>query len=358
MFLLPPTLCSIVMLIYNLYLRKLRYTHIFIYQSERAWAHAMHMKSLGADGTESSSRAVRDHIRSRLAKAASHARALQELCSDPASQASGVDIVEVTAYASSLAGTLVFEKRHWDEALRELAVSRACYDALLGTGAGGSDKKSFADVYKEFLTGTVDPSIRYAAYQLGIPRTTDIAVLVKQFFPHEAGNEDLVKRLNELYPSVLSDGGESEAVEGVEQTVVVNSVNWRGRVAPVEVGDIAVALGAAQKTEQELRKAMEGKKAGSKRSADDFDGVLLAWQECVDETKKAIDKARGEGVGGADPRLQKLQLIYTYVNYGLIGWRIGRNRVMAEDIEASLKEEGIGGQGRELVALYDAILQV
>ena len=316
------------------------------------------MKSLGADGTDTSSRAVRDHIRSRLAKATLHASALRMLCSDPASQASGVDIVEITAYASSLAGTLAFEKRHWDEALRELVVSRACYDALLGAGTGRSDKKSFGDIYKEFLTGTVDPSIRYAAYQLGIPRTTDISVLVKQFFPHEEGNEDLVERLNELHPGVLSDEGDSKAMEGVENAAVINSVNWRGRVAPVEVGDIAVALGAAQKTEQELRKTMEGKKAGSKRSADDFDEVLLAWQECVDETKKAIDKARGEGVGGADPRLQKLQLIYTYVNYGLIGWRIGRNRVMAEDIESSLREEGMGGQGRELVALYDAILQV
>lgn len=319
------------------------------------------MKSLGADGTDTSSRAVREHIRSRLAKAASHAGALRELCSDPASQASEVDIVEVAAYASSLAGTLVFEKRHWDEALRELAVSRACYDALLGAGTGrGDNKKSFGDVYKEFLTGTVDPSIRYAAYQIGIPRATDISVLVKQFFPREAGNEDLVRRLNELHPGVLSDSDESEAMEGVERATVVNSVDWRGRVAPVEVGDIAVALGAAQKAEQELRKAMESKKVGSKRSADDFDEVLLAWQECVDETKKAIDKAHGEGVGGADPRLQKLQLVYTYVNYGLIGWRIGRNRVMAEDIESSLKEEGEGkgGQGRELVVLYDAILQV
>lgn len=322
----------------------------------------MHMKSFTADSSETSSREMKEHIRSRLAKATSYALQLRRLYSSPGSPASDVDVVEAAAYATSLSGALAFEKAHWEDALREFAVSRICYDALLV--GGGRDKSG--EVYKEFLTSTVDPSIRYAAYQMGIARTVDIGVLARQFFPKEGEGsvegEDLVERAKKLHSGIFGDGvaAPGDVMEGVEQTVVVNEVNWRGRTASVDDADIAVSLGEAKRSEEELRKILEGKKDKSKRTADDFDGVLAAWQDCVTETKKAIDKAHAEGVSGADLRLQKLQLIYTYVNYGLIGWRVGRNRLMAKEIEEGLKEaeEVQLGKLRELVVLYDAILQV
>ena len=337
-----------------------RYTRLLVYPSERAWAHAMHMKSFTADSPDTASRELRDHIRSRLVKAASYAKQLRQLYSAPGSNASDIDIIEAAAYATSLLGALAFEKGRWDDSLREFAVSRVCYDVLLTLGGRNGE------VYKEFLTSTVEPSIRYSAYQNGIARTVDIGVLARQFFPKGA-EKDLLERLKKVHPGVFGEergAAAGEAMEGVEQTLLVNEVDWRGRRASVEEMDIAVALGAAKRAEEELGGVMEGKRAGSgsggKRMAEDFDGVLAAWQECVDETKKAIDKAHGEGVSGADQRLQKLQLIYTYVNYGLIGWRVGRNRVMAEEIERGLSEaeEVQGGKVRELVVLYDAILQV
>ncbi|RPB19445.1 hypothetical protein L211DRAFT_636735 [Terfezia boudieri ATCC MYA-4762] len=332
------------------------YTRLLIYPSERAWAHAMHMKSFTADSPDTVSPELRGHIRSRLAKAASYAKQIRQLYSTPGSNASDVDIIEAAAYATSLLGALAFEKGHWDDALREFAVSRVCYDALLVSGGKNGE------VYKEFLTSTVEPSIRYSAYQNGISRTVDIGVLARQFFPKEAEKE-LVEGLKRVHSGVFGEAATGEAMEGVEQALLVTEVDWRGRRAPVEEADIAVALGVAKKAEEELGRVLDGKKAGSgsggKRTAEDFDGVLAAWQECVDETKKAIDKAHGEGVSGADPRLQNLQLIYTYVNYGLIGWRVGRNRIMAEEIEKGLREaeEVQGGKVKELVVLYDAILQ-
>ncbi|KAF8419654.1 hypothetical protein EV426DRAFT_538347 [Tirmania nivea] len=330
------------------------YTHLLVYPSERAWAHAMHMKSFTSDSPDTVSPELRNHIRSRFAKAASYAKQLRQLYATPESNASDVDIIEAAAYAMSLLGALAFEKGHWEDALREFAVSRMCYDALLVSGGKNGE------VYKEFLTSTVEPSIRYSAYQNGIARTVDIGVLARQFFPKEAEKE-LVERLKKVHSGAFEGAAVGEAMEGLEQASLVNEVHWRGRRALVEEMDIAVTLGAAKKAEEELGKVLEGKKAGSggKRAAEDFDRVLAAWQECVDESKKAVDKAYGEGVSGADPRLQKLQLIYTYVNYGLIGWRVGRNRVMAEEIERGLREaENVQcGKVRELVVLYDAILQ-
>ena len=229
------------------------------------------------------------------------------------------------------------------------------YDALIvaAAPAGG-------EIYKEFLTSTVEPSIRYAAYQMGIPRTTEIVQVARKFFPKDA-DEGLVERIGGLNPRAFGESAEGGAMDGMQQTPTITSANWRGRVAVIEDADIAVALGAAQKAEEGLRTLVSSRSSdGKKTTAEDFDGLLLAWQDCVDETKKTIDKAVSEGVSGADPKLQKLQLIFTYVNYKLISWRIGRNRLLAEGIEAGMKESNEVEQWRlkELIALYDAILQV
>jgi signal recognition particle subunit SRP68 len=77
----------------------------------------------------------------------------------------------------------------------------------------------------------------------------------------------------------------------------------------------------------------------------------------------------GEGVSQSDKRMQNLQVAWTAVNYTLIGWRIGRNRVLigpkdgAGELEvrvAHKQKESISkslGGFRERVALYDATLQ-
>lgn len=323
-----------------------RNAHLFIYSSERAWAHAMHMKSLITDDPESASRSIKDHIKSRLQKAHRHASQLRDLFSDLASKATDVDIVEATAYASSLAGAVAFEKAHWEDALREFAIARTSYDTL-----------SFAvksDIYKEFLTSTVDPSLRYAAYQLEIPRSVDTTGLAKQFFPQQ--DQALIETLKGLNPKVLG-GGDATEVEDGETAIVISSVNWRGRVAAIDEADIAVALGNAQKAETSLQAYMSGNPNQDQAAA--FDELLQAWQDSVDATKREIDRATADGVSTTDPKLQKLQLVFTYVNYNLISRRIGRNRVMVDAISrTNTKTEKKVNSLKELVVLYDAILQV
>jgi signal recognition particle subunit SRP68 len=101
----------------------------------------------------------------------------------------------------------------------------------------------------------------------------------------------------------------------------------------------------------------------------------------VDATRRAIDDHEKEGISETDPRMQDLRVTSLAVNYGLIGWRVGRNRVLiGDDDGAELKDaspkklkrsqksgtelvEKQEGNGRKLarlrerVVLYDAILQ-
>jgi signal recognition particle subunit SRP68 len=112
-----------------------------------------------------------------------------------------------------------------------------------------------------------------------------------------------------------------------------------------------------------------------------YDEVLTATQDAVDATKLAIDELREEGVGGGDSRMQSLQITRTAVNYEMVSWRIGRNRVLTGPHDGATEEYGSlrrkfrskAAQGteharelppsrklaklREKVALYDGILQ-
>jgi len=119
----------------------------------------------------------------------------------------------------------------------------------------------------------------------------------------------------------------------------------------------------------------------SKDRANAYDDILIASQDAVDATKQAIEELEKEGVDEGDARMQDLRVTSLAVNYDLISWRVGRNRVLigADDgltfppnppqkprrprkdgKEWTEREEPTGrklARLRERIALYDAILQ-
>ncbi|RPA95997.1 hypothetical protein L873DRAFT_1812095 [Choiromyces venosus 120613-1] len=329
-----------------------KFVHLYLYSSERAWAHAMQMKSLLADDTTAASASMKSHLVSRLHKAQSYAVQLCTLLEDPGSKATDHDILEANAYAASLRGSEAFEKSHWEDSIKAFAISKIIYSALLSSSKN--------EIYKDQLTSTVDPSIRYSAYQLQLPRNMDVATISRQHFPRK--NERVVKAVEALDAKVLSDPAAEAPEEGGAGVAAITSVTWRSRTAPVEDADISVALAAAQAAENSYYSLQKENPS----STEAFDGVLLAWQEAVDASKKAIDERTAEGVTMGDPKMQNLQLTWTVVNYSLICWRIARNRVMIEGIAQGGKRNKKGGEEvrvkklghlKEEVALYDAILQ-
>ena len=313
----------------------------------------MQMKSLLADDATAASAAMRSHLVSRLHKAQSYAVQLCALLGDPASGAVDNDVLEANAYAASLRGSEAFEKSHWEDSIKAFSISKIIYSALLSSSKN--------EIYKDQLTSTVDPSIRYSAYQLQLPRNMDVATISRQHFPRQ--DERIVKAVEALDAKALSDPA-AEALEEGGAGAVVTSVTWRSRTAPVEDADISVALTAAQAAELAYLPLQKDNPS----STEAFDGTLLAWQEVVDATKKTIDEQTAEGVSMGDPKMQNLQLIWTLVNYSLICWRIARNRVMVEGItQGGKRKNKRGGEEvrvkklghlKEEVALYDAILQV
>ena len=355
-----------------------RFTHLLLLTSERAWAHAMHMKAThSADsGAKGITGSTRDHIGSRLQKATIHAEKLVDLLKDQtASKASTEAILEARAYYVSLKGTLNFEKQHWDQCLHYHSEARLIYTTLAQSKAIKQE-----DVFRDLLNTTIDPSIRYAAYQLKLPRTTSINTIVSRYVPRN--DNEYIHEVLKINPTALDDPATAQKrtlTGNIEN--VPKFVQWRTRNVKLEDATTAQALAVVFSAEANLSAFLSANPdAASQVKASAYDEILVPSQDAVDATKTAIDELSAEGVPQSDPRMQALQITRTAVNYALVGWRIGRNRILCGPQDGALletdkrqlkltrkdgepkplQEESVGRKLtrlKEKVVLYDSVLQ-
>ncbi|EKG14014.1 hypothetical protein MPH_08756 [Macrophomina phaseolina MS6] len=363
--------------------------HLLIFTAERAWAHAMHMKSAHAEDNADKgiTGSTRKHIISRLHKAAHTSNELASLLADPSSGATSTDLLEAQAYLHSLSGAEEFEKQaegvhsdaaqppdqRWKQCLLHYSIARVIYNALLQT--------TRKDLYKEFLASTIDPSIRYAAYQSRLPRTVSVDQVARQTFP--AADGALVSSVENIYPNALKDEA-AAAGKGPDSTEQIpKTITWRSRTANIVDAAVGQALAAVTSAEARLSEflASATPETSPRDKAAAYDEVLIASQDASDATRHAIEELEKEGVNEGDSRMQDLRVTDLAVNYALIGWRVGRNRVLIGSDDGAVldtenikkpkkprkdgkewveKEEGTGrklARLRERNVLYDSIIQ-
>ena len=356
-----------------------RFVHLLLLTSERAWAHAMHMKAThSADsGVQGITGSTKRHINSRLHKASVCAGVLVDLLQyKEVSKASADTILEARAYYVSLRGTIYFEKQNWQDCLHEFSEARLIYTVL--TQSRGLKRE---DLFHELLNDTIEPSIRYAAYQIKLPRTTSIDSIVSRYVPRV--DNEFVKEIFERYPGSLDDpaDGQKKTVNGTTENVP-KTIQWRSRVVNLEDAATAQALAAVSAAVGNLSSFLSSNPdAAPQAKASAYDEVLIPSQDAVDATKTAIDELSVEGVSQSDRRMQALQITRTAVNYALVGWRVGRNRVLCGQMDGAIleaetlcqpkkfrkdsktkstQEQSTGrklNQLRERVVLYDATIQ-
>ncbi|PHH76773.1 hypothetical protein CDD80_1223 [Ophiocordyceps camponoti-rufipedis] len=292
------------------------YVHLLLLTSERAWAQAMSFKTAHAPGKKIPRRS-RSHIVSRLQRAVGAAQKLAEILS---SAAPVRDVLEAKAYAALLQGAMQFEKRAWQPCLQSYAVARSSYTALAATGN--------AELFKDLLSETIDPYIRYAAYQLKTPRTVPIPAIVAKAFPWN--DTALVDAINQVDSTVLAGAkAASGSDSSVAQDNTPKTLTWRSRQVQIEDAQISQAwasvLAAKSRLADDLARATDWE---PRKVAAAYDELLTATQDAVDAAKQAIDELKAEGVAQSDTRMQSLLIARTAVNYEMISWRIGRNRVL------------------------------
>jgi signal recognition particle subunit SRP68 len=273
---------------------------------------------------------TRSHIVSRFTKAAKYARILADIVREnTGSGTTAVDVAEAEAYAGYLTGLAELDKHSpsvpeadgsgvaesWRECLRNLAVSKIIYGSLW--------KSARKDCFKEILMSTIDPTIRFAAYRSNIPRTVAIGEVARRCFPRD--QEDLVSTVQDIDKDALDSAGEGMPMGGLPSTI-----SWRSRKANIVDASIGQALVSVSAAEQALANLMADgwrELSGEERAAA-YDEVLNACQDTVDATRHAIEDHEKEKIPEGDRRMQDLRVTNLAVNYDLIGWRVGRNRVL------------------------------
>lgn len=363
--------------------------HLLLLTTERAWAHAMHIKSSHSEDNAGKgiTGQTRSHIVSRLHKAAKTAATLLDTLKDRhSSNATDYDILELEAYHASLAGSEHFEKQaegirskeeqaaegRWDTCLRNLSVARVIYATLFT-----ATKK---DLFRDILANTIDPTIRYAAYQARLPRSVAVSSVALRYFPKD--QSDLVDLLQTVDSDALSEQSSAAAPQNLGTGDVPNTIQWRGRTANIVDASIGQALATVSAAEPKLNDFLASSPNASTRDkAAAYDDVLIASQDAADATRRAIEELEKEGVDEGDARMQDLRVTSLAVNYQLVSWRVGRNRMLIgsddgmsfEDKKAkrskrqkdqakeiTTKEEARGSKLarlRERVVLYDATIQ-
>lgn len=297
----------------------------------------MSMKASHTNDQKGLVRNTRRHIVSRLRRAAQTAEQLVEALSPSGSRD---DILEAKGYAAMMNGTISFEKKAWEPCLQSFSTVRVIYSAL---GSKAQD-----DIYKDLISEIIDPSIRFAAYRLNIPRTTAIPAIARQKFPES--DKGLLADIKQINPGALQGGDDvQDTAKGApEAGSAPRTLTWRSREVKIEDSQISTAWGAAQSAKAVLAskyKDLDQRNAGEVAAA--YDKILTATQDAVDATKTAIDELRGEGVTQGDPRMQSLQITRTAVNYEMISWRIGRNRVLTGPHDGATEEYSVSKHRRK-----------
>lgn len=329
--------------------------------------------------------ANRVHIITKLNKAAKFAWGLHTLLKD--SGANDIDLLQIRAYHASLLGAEEFEKQsegqkpktvlanrdRWNKCLRSYATTRVLYSSL--------STHLPTELFQDFIINTVDPMLRYVAHQARLSRSIAVSSVALSHFPKD--DPDLVTALTRLDANALSEQAPPSTVdENARPTADVaarapTKITWRGHQAEISDAAIGQAFAQISLAEEKLNKYLnEHPEAADSARAAAYDDILLASQDAVDATKRATDELEKEGVDESDSRMQDLRVTSLYVQYELISWRVGRNRVLighfdgldshVGDPNSSKRKRGQPGDSsnnkrlaglRQRLVLYDATLQ-
>lgn len=302
-----------------------RFIQVPLLKAERCWA-----KSMAWHSRDTITADTRSNIVSKLVKAVKVVENLVATLSDSASGATTADVLSAKAYAALLKGDSSFRAKRWEECLNNYSVAKVIYSALPSSKLEGN-------TFKDYVSGSVDTPLRFAQRQQNIPTSLSLLSLAKQHLPES--DKALVSGVEEVAPGFLKQGEDADMTNGGP----LKTVTWRTREVPVEDAEIASKLAALETAATEL-----SQKLGSSPDlrpnvkAEAYDDVLEISNYAIEATLQAIDELKQQSVPQGDPRMQNLAILRTKLNYDLLSWQIGRNRVLLGQQDGAVLEDGPG----------------
>lgn len=332
--------------------------------AERAWAEAMRTSSLvearlGAPGTRL--RKAREHVRSKLAKAAGYAERAAELLEEAVAagntgktEVTETARLEVQAYAAMVKGHHAYESHRWAQCVQTYSVARVALVALANKAPTSGGSK---DLLLDVVQTVVDEHLGYAVYQLRKVRPLRVGPLAQQAALEQAGTHPAVKLVQKVDAGVLS----TEAMEASAANKV-RTVTWRAHSAAVSNEDVGAALFETGELDKALAAKLETAAGGAVTAALPlFDPVLEAWQDTQDLVKANIKQS--EEAASAAPHQQSIQdqyIVATFVGYSLLLRRIQRDTLLLKQLTSKTttkKLRKMAEHAHDLIRIHETILQ-
>ncbi|KAL2649483.1 hypothetical protein R1flu_017611 [Riccia fluitans] len=311
-----------------------RYLHVVLYSSERAWSYAMEIKSSGA-GANARQQA---HLIRRLTKAAKWADLLNRLCSEKADSRTGL---EALAYAEQMRGNLLLERgTDWETALKKFKSARKIYDEL----------GKFGDVENQVMcrqrVEELDSMIKFCMYEMG---------------RSELKGSDLLGLSTQEGPAfdLLQSKLEAVMVEArTQQAVSMTELEFLGRKFPVKNPKTRVCILKGQELLKELEATVP---SNTEKKLSTFDKLFIAYHDAKRHIRDDLAVA-----GTAEDVREELNGLDRTVSSILLQRTIERNLILVTNAKARLARAQKGlreekgekpAKPEDLVRLYDTLIQ-
>ncbi|KAK9383836.1 uncharacterized protein V2V93DRAFT_362837 [Kockiozyma suomiensis] len=342
-----------------------RFAGLLLLAAERAWAHAMETKAT-MENRATAAPEKRKHVLQRLEKARKHASTFSDiLLESDETGFSAEDKLQVVTYSALLAASGALEAHNYSKAVVQFSIAFTGLQGLvisLTTANSTDDDSDTADLYRDLLDSTVNPSLKFSALQTDPSlRSEAVSAIAHKFVSQDNAVVDLVRTVakDEVKVRELLTG-KSDHADALE---FVDSISWRSHTGRLRDATVAAAIVSARSVDETLFKTLDDTKTEINALA--FDPALSAWQDAVDAVHDAITDANSSAGEEVQARVQELYLISTFASYNLLARRIARDSVLASSLRASLEgrknkdapKKSSASKLRALSGIYDAILQ-
>ncbi|KAI8333105.1 hypothetical protein BC941DRAFT_504898 [Chlamydoabsidia padenii] len=316
-----------------------RYLHLFIYDTERAWAYAMELKQESANSLDTRKH---HHLTKRLKRAAQHAEKLVVICEQNTVDARTV--LDAKAYAATMKGYLYFEQQDWQKAIDQFVEARTIYERFASTNSTGHQEALCYSAMDD-----IDPNIRFCAYKLqlgGSGSAQDIDSLVASLKQHHSGTG------LDLLEAQLAKVGEEHRKEQVQ---ALAHMTWRHEQFDVKNTQMADAIVKAQTTTKAAAATKSTSTSTENGVVARYEGILSDWADAekrirklLKEDKEAVAKVTSSK---SAKTTRELEWIHAYIAYHLYAYSIQRNLALIDEIQAS------NGKVQKMIKLWDDILK-
>jgi signal recognition particle subunit SRP68 len=303
-----------------------RFIVMVVFQAERAWAYAMHLKQSNYEKDDSR---IKIHSIRRFVKAVEWSELLEKLAKEVADDKTQL---EAQAYHAWLSGNLLLEREKWDEALKKFNNAKTIY-ASLGNIYGASARR---ELYHQRVE-EIEPAIRFCRHSL---RGEDADIITEL----DSTVNPALDMIKSKLESVLED-------TRAKQAKTMESIEWAGKRIPVDNDKVRIAIINGE----ELRKEVASVKTYESKLRV-YDKLFMVCNDAIRIIKDLIKKSQGD-----DKSVANLRFLHTFVAHNLLQRTVDRNVMMISNMVGRVeRKKSIASKtinAGDVVRLYETLLQ-